>query len=313
MSEVFRSSGDLLADRRYDYAMAARRDGDLAASADLIAQALEIAPGWAAGWFALGEVERDRGHREAAIAAFRAAADHDLKDALGARLMLARLGVDTGDGGELAAMSPAYVATLFDQYAPRFDWALREKLAYRGPEILVEAVGRATAAAGRPFRFRRMFDLGCGTGLAAEAFAPHADAIDGVDLSARMVEIARAKRLYASLEAGDLTAFLDGRAAGAADLVVAADVFVYCADLKPVLAAAARALEPQGLIAFTVETHDGEGVVLGAGLRYGHARAHLETLLAAAPFRVLVLEPASSRHEGGRPVPGLVAVAARLG
>lgn len=306
MSEVFGSSGDLLADRRYDYAMAARREGDLTASADLITQALEIAPGWAAGWFALGEVERDRGHAEAAVIAFRAAAERDPEDVLGARLQLARLG-----GGEAATMSPAYVATLFDQYAPRFDRALREGLAYRGPEILVEAVGRASAEAERPFRFRRMVDLGCGTGLAAEAFAPHAEAIDGVDLSPRMVEIARAKGLYASLEAGDLTAFLDGRQAGAADLVVAADVFVYCADLGPILAAAARALEPEGLLAFTVETHDGAGVMLGAGLRYAHARTHVEALIAAQPYRLLVLEPASTRREGGQPVPGLVVVAVR--
>lgn len=305
MSEVFRSSGDLLADRRYDYAMAARREGDLAASADLIVQALEIAPGWAAGWFALGEVERDLGHDDAAIAAFRKAAASDPDDALGARLMLARLGV------EKPVMSPAYVATLFDQYAPRFDRALREKLAYRGPEILLDAVDRACTGAKRPLRFERMFDLGCGTGLAAEAFAPHVEAIEGVDLSARMVEIARAKGLYERLEAGDLTAFLDGRAPGAADLVVAADVFVYCADLAPILAAATRVLAPAGRLAFTVETHDGEGVLLGAGLRYAHARAHLEALLAALPLDLDVLEPASTRREAGHPVPGLVAVAAR--
>ncbi len=67
---AFRSSGDLLADRRYDYAMAAKADGDLAAAADLLVQALEIAPGWAAGWFALGEVEAGRGAADDAAQAF---------------------------------------------------------------------------------------------------------------------------------------------------------------------------------------------------------------------------------------------------
>lgn len=306
-SPVFASSGDLLADRRYDYAMAAKAEGDLAAAADLLEQALEIAPRWAAGWFALGEVEAARGLREAAVRAFARALDRDPADAMGARLALARLGA----GDAASAMTPAYVAALFDQYAPRFDRTLRDRLAYRGPEVLLEAVTRACATRGRTLAFRRMIDLGCGTGLAAEVFAAAAAVMDGVDLSARMVEIARAKGLYRSLAVGDLGAFLAGETGASADLILAADVFVYVADLSGVAAEAARIAVPGGLFAFTVETHAGEGVVLGAGLRYAHARALVRETLAQAGFDVAVLDEVSTRQEGDVPVPGLVAVAVR--
>ena len=55
-----------------------------------------------------------------------------------------------------------------------------------------------------------------------------------------------------------------------ADLILAADAMVYVSDLAPVLAEAARVLAVGGLLAFTAETHGGEGVILGHGLRYAH-------------------------------------------
>lgn len=306
-SPVFRSSGDLIADRRYDYAMASKDEGDWVASADLLRQVLDIAPGWAAAWFALGEVEQAQGLTDQAIAAFRAAREHDPADALGAGLMLARLAA----ADSATAMSSAYVETLFDQYATRFDQALREGLGYRGPEILVEAVAEACRLRGRPARFAHMLDLGCGTGLAAEAFRSQVAAIDGVDLSGKMVEIAAAKGLYAKVEAGDLLAYLGRQPEAGADLVVAADVFVYCADLGAILAESARALRSGGLLAFTVETHGGDGVVLGAGLRYAHTETYLRLAMTGLPLDIVVCQQVSTRREGKMPVPGLVVVAER--
>lgn len=304
---AFRSSGDLLADRRYAYAMAAKADGDLAAAADLLTQALEIAPGWAAGWFALGEVEAGRDAADAAAHAFRRALALDPADTLGARLMLARLGI----GDPVGAMSAAYVTALYEDYAPRFEEALRRRLSYRGPEMLLDAVTRACAATDRPLRFETMLDLGCGTGLAGEAFAPVAGAVDGVDLSARMADQARRRTAYRSVTVGDLGAFLAGRSEASADLVVAADVFIYCAELAAIMAETGRVLAPGGLCTFTVETHAGEGVVLGAALRYAHGEDVVRAALAAGGLRPLLVEPAAIRREAGEPVPGLAVVAAK--
>jgi predicted TPR repeat methyltransferase len=208
-------------------------------------------------------------------------------------------------------MPKAYVQTLFDQYAPRFDTALLEHLDYRGPAILFKAVLAVCAAAKRPAFFKRAIDLGCGTGLAAAAFARQVDRFTGIDLSPGMIERARATGLYAELDVADMVAGLTDKVDDSADLIIAGDAMVYVADLAPVLAQAGRVLVRHGLVAFTVETHEGKGVILGAGLRYAHAASHLRDVVQAAGLSLAYLEAASPRTEDNVPVPGLVVVAAK--
>ena len=101
-ARVFMSSGDMIADRRFDFARDLQLRGDLAAAADLFAQATELAPGFAAAWFALGEVREQLGDLEAAITAFRHARMTDPGDHSGAGLRLMRLGA-----ADLAGMPPS--------------------------------------------------------------------------------------------------------------------------------------------------------------------------------------------------------------
>ena len=63
---------------------------------------------------------------------------------------------------------------------------------------------RCASAARKPAFFKRAIDLGCGTGLAAAAFAKEVDHFIGIDLSPRMIERARATGLYAELEVADM-------------------------------------------------------------------------------------------------------------
>jgi len=303
-TRLFLSSGDLIADRRFDFARDLQLKGDLAAAADLLLQAIELAPGFASAWFTLGEIRERLGERDAAIAAFRKAGIADPDDRHGARLRLMLLGAE-----RLSDMPPAYVRALFDQYAPKFETALVDDLRYRGPALLFKAVLSVHAAVRKPAFFKRAIDLGCGTGLAATAFAGEVDEFIGVDLSPRMIERARAGGLYAELEVIEMVQGLRGRRDASADLILAADAMVYLADLAPVLGETRRVLTAGGLVAFTVETHDGEGVILGEGLRYAHAASHVRSRLAAAGLALALLEDLSARNEDNAPVPGLVVVA----
>jgi predicted TPR repeat methyltransferase len=303
-TRLFLSSGDLIADRRFDFARDLQLKGDLAAAADLLLQAIELAPGFASAWFTLGEIRERLGERDEAIAAFRKAGIADPDDRHGARLRLMLLGAE-----KLSDMPPAYVRALFDQYAPKFETALVEDLRYRGPALLFKAVLSVRAAVRKPAFFKRAIDLGCGTGLAANAFGREVDELIGVDLSPRMIERARAGRLYAELEVIEMVQGLRGRGDASADLILAADAMVYLADLAPVLGETRRVLTAGGLVAFTVETHDGEGVILGQGLRYAHAASYVRSRIKAAGLALSLLEDLSARNEDNAPVPGLVVVA----
>jgi len=303
-SPIFLSSGDVIADRRFEWARDREAKGDLAGAADLLMQALKLAPDYASAWFALGELRETLGDRAGAIAAFERARTIDAQDRHGAALRLVRLGCRPAVG-----MPEGYVRALFDGYAPDFDRALTEGLGYRAPDLLFHAV--AAAHAGQRMKFGSVLDLGCGTGLAALPFRPFSDWMVGVDLSPAMLAQARKKGLYDRLIESEAVAFLGGEANIGAHyhLMLAADVFMYLDELGTALKAAARVLASPGRLAFTVETHDGEGVILRETLRYAHSAAHVRAALEAAGLKVNSLDSASTRTEKGIPVPGLIVVA----
>lgn len=304
---VVETSGDLLADRRYAYADAAFHDGDFGAAADLARQTLERAPAFAAAYVLLGRAESALGNRTAAVASLSHALAIEPDDRLGVRLDLARLGALPPE----QAIGAGYLRALFDGYAGRFNRHLVEDLKYCGPALIREALRRTCAVRGRPFRFDRVLDLGCGTGLMGRALADVSGMIEGVDLSPRMLAEAARTAIYGALHEGELVAFLEAAPEGRTDLVVAADVLVYRADLEPVFTAALRALRAGGLFAFTVQAHAGEGVVLGADARYAHGEGHVRALADMTGFETAAFEPVSTRQDRGADVPGYVVVLLR--
>jgi predicted TPR repeat methyltransferase len=188
---------------------------------------------------------------------------------------------------------------------------LVQSLHYRGPARLHDAVRRACSRRLREAVFGQALDLGCGTGLTGEVFRPDCAYLGAVDLSPAMAKRAAAKRIYDELAIGDAVAWLCERPDGSADLALAADVFIYIPDLAPVFAQVSRVLRPDGLFAFTVQTHGGEGVILGEDARYAHAERYLREVAEQAGLGVALLEEASIRQDRGEDVPGLIAVLAR--
>jgi predicted TPR repeat methyltransferase len=113
---------------------------------------------------------------------------------------------------------------------------------------------------------------------------------------------------------GEAMNFLAAEAATSAHyhLIVAADVFVYFHDLTQMPQAAARVLDAGGLLAFSVETHDGDGVILRDTLRYAHSAAHVRGALASAGLKIVSLDSATTRTEKSVAVPGLIVVAGKM-
>ncbi|WP_068304955.1 class I SAM-dependent methyltransferase [Pararhodobacter sp. CCB-MM2] len=290
------SSGDLIVDRRFDFFEGVAGSGGPGGAGALLAEALGRTPGWAAGWYRLGEWHEASGAPEAACDAWEKAMAADPSDMLGAGLKrdLAR------KVPMVEAMPAAFVEALFDQYAEKFDTALVDKLGYRAPWLLRDALG------GR--RFAQAMDLGCGTGLAGEVFRASTGWLEGCDLSAAMLGQAQAKGIYDRLEKADLAELQIG---ARYDLILAADVFVYLGALERIVAWCAGSLTPDGVLAFTVEAGS-EPLVLRESRRFAHSRGYLEGVLAAAGFTELTVTEATIRKDRGADIRGFVVVAGGL-
>ena len=297
------AASDLIAERRFAYAKGAAKDGDWSAAADLYEQTVEQAPQWAAAWFGLAEAREKLGDLDAAARAFRGTLAADPADAQGAGARLALIG--RGDVPD--ALPPAYVARLFNDYAPRFDVHLIKNLGYRAPALIAD--GLSAAAPDR--RFASALDFGCGTGLMGEALRDRVDRLTGVDLAPGMIAKARQRGAYDELEVGDAVAMLTSGLRGAFDLILAADALVYIGDLAPLFAAVGTALASDGLFAFSVETCEGDGFKLEPTMRFAHGRRYVETKAHKAGFRPLLIQSESTRREAGADAPGLICVFGR--
>ncbi len=207
-----------------------------------------------------------------------------------------------------ARTDTGYVRDLFDNYASYFDAHLTGKLGYRLPEDMRKAVEKA--APGR--RFAAALDLGCGTGLVAERFAGLYGAIDGIDLSPKMIEAARAKGLYRTLSTGDLAEIL-ATTPGPYDLVIAADTMIYVGDVEPSLARLGTIMPPGGLFALSIELMEGDGFAMQASARYAHSKAYVERLVVRHGFVLLGFTDVPVRLENNLPLPGSIALLSRPG
>jgi predicted TPR repeat methyltransferase len=220
---------------------------------------------------------------------------------------------DDTPGAAPPRASDAYVEHVFDAYAESFDASL-ERLHYRAPELVAQELERLLGA---PRGALAIVDAGCGTGLCGPLLRPWAARLAGCDLSVGMLRRAKVRGSYDVLHRAELGYYLATQP-GAFDAVVSADTLCYFGDLHDVLAAAAHALRHDGRIVFTVEAltdaDAGAGtapVHLQTTGRYAHTREHLRDCLQAAGFDALRIEPAVSRTEGGRDVPGWLASARR--
>lgn len=304
------SSGDFIADRRFLMAAQLFERGDHEAALDLLLQTRVLAPEWPPLPFRRGEMLMTLGRLEEARAEFTACLHLDPEDRLGAAVKLALLGAMP----QPETLPAPYVTALFDDYAPRFESALIETLSYRVPQLLAESIEKYRPRDEKTAEI--VLDLGCGTGLAAEAVIRRAAWVEGVDLSSGMLDMARAKGFYNRLEQGDILAALhdnkEGQDCRLYDLVLAADVLVYIGELAPLFAAIADRMRGGALFAFSTQALDDKNsrpYALGPDHRYAHSAVYLQQCLEQSGLRPCSSAEHVIRQDGGENLRGYIVLA----
>jgi predicted TPR repeat methyltransferase len=186
---------------------------------------------------------------------------------------------------------------------PSFDQHLVETLNYLVPEKLYEAVLAARPAAAA----LDVIDLGCGTGLVGQKFRGVACRLTGIDISARMIQWAKGRKIYDQLVRGDYVHYLSARRAPC-DLVLAADVFIYAGDLVAIFQAVARLLRPDGLFAFSLEVAPKGDYVLQPNRRYAHSLGYIHRLAEETSFHEVAVNPVKLRRQGEDHAAGVIAI-----
>ena len=239
------------------------------------------------------------GEIDAAVDIFEEWLEEEAQDPIALHMLAACTGRDVP-----VRASDAFVQRTFDSFAASFESKL-QRLSYKVPALVAAMLDHSDL---KPSKCLDVLDAGCGTGLCGPLVLPYARRLVGVDLSEGMLAHAKEKHVYDALVKTELTAYLR-ESREAFDLIVSADTLVYFGDLENVLAAAAHALRPSGLLVFTLEHASGGAAHVDYRLelhgRYSHSTAYVERLLAAA-YLESEIASADLRVESGAPVAGLL-------
>lgn len=199
----------------------------------------------------------------------------------------------------------SYVKNLFDNYAKHFDKHLRDELHYHTPELLKQAIVKQ-----HPKKFLTMLDLGCGTGLAGEAFKDLCEKKIGLDISTKMLAEAKNKNIYDELIEKDIDDYL-AKTPEKFDLIIAADVLVYYGDLEKLFSLIIQHLKNNGIFAFSVEKTTHNNYELTASGRYQHQRDYLLRLAKQYQFKILSCEEKVLRKQDEKNVVGYIVILSR--
>ncbi len=252
-------------------------------------QALYIDPDLAEVHNNLGTALEHRGEIEEAIECFKRAIE--LNPSLSsARHMLHALKGETPE-----APPEEYVKELFDRYSNRFDNHLVKGLEYKVPSLLKATFVKVC---GQPARFSKAVDLGCGTGLFGMEIREMVDHLCGIDISSKMIEIAKQKNIYDQLWTGDIVEIL-GKIDFKFDLIVAADVFVYIGRLDPIFEVVQKCSTDNAIFGFSAEICQHKDYELLNTGRYAHSFAYIETLAKRFGFEMLDSSCENLRKEKG--------------
>jgi len=255
---------------------------------------LEIVPNHAGAYCGMGNALKYQGKLAEAAACFEQAVELDPENASAKHHLAAVTGRTT------EAPPQEYVRKVFDHYSTKFERHVVETLHYRIPTLLRHSFHTIVK---EDLHFKNVIDLGCGTGLAGIEFRLNADRLSGVDISPKIVEEAKKKRVYDILVVADIIEFLNDTDEKY-DLFIATDVFIYRGNLKGIFESVQNRSLSGAYFLFSTESCAENDYILRPTGRYAHSRTYIESLAKEYGFVVELCQSAGVRKEHGQWIMG---------
>ena len=195
---------------------------------------------------------------------------------------------------------PEYVKDLFDQYAPIYNYQMKEQLKYDAPAQMRQAFNGILQTVKTPIR---ILDLGCGTGLCCPLFIDMSKYIIGLDISLGMLIEANKLKGYDLLLQANIINGLPFKGSSF-DLIICADVMVYFGDLTTVMGEIKRIIVNGGHFIFTVEHCDDAAFKLNPTGRYAHSKEYINEVCANLKILIKGSIEITPRYQQEEPIAG---------
>lgn len=185
-----------------------------------------------------------------------------------------------------------YVSALFDEFASIYDKKMRSinyNVLNKIKELDINIEGN-------------VLDLGCGTGLAAEKLKTSGSNWTGIDISSKMLKIAKEKQLYDTLVQADVLDFLENNKLKF-NIILCLDVIEYIKDFENLF----KYCFPSSLV-FSIEKAPNQinDFCVNAQGRYQHNPEYVKNLLKTIGYQSIEMHPLTLRKENGKDVEGLL-------
>ena len=262
--------------------------GKLNEAIEAYKKALSLRPDYADAYNNMGVVLKDQGKLDEAIEAYKKALSLRPDYAEASHILSSLTGKTTQSAPR------EYVENLFDKYAYKFDQSLVEKLSYDIPEVITQLAVQKHGSGS----LGSILDLGCGTGLTGEKIRPHCNNLEGIDLSRKMLEIAKSRNVYDKLDHVDIVEYLSNAELNL-DYFIATDVFIYVGDLSEVFRLIKARNKKPGQLIFSTEHTNERGFHLEKSGRYSHSTSYIEELCKEFKFSMSHFSETNLRKEKG--------------
>jgi SAM-dependent methyltransferase len=143
------------------------------------------------------------------------------------------------------------------------------------------------------------------TGLSGTPFAGFCKIMTGVDISSRMLAVAKAKNIYLTLFNEEIVEFLASSDLKY-DFFIASDVFNYLGNLAPVFSEIKRCSLDVSYLVFSTETAPGDSYELANSGRFRHSDEYVHDLADKNGFTILAQRKGRLREENQGPVEGTI-------